>query len=315
MWVLLAVLSAIGLAGYDICKKGALTALSVYPVLLLSVLCSSVLLAVPFVLSRLCPDGMAGVLYVPGVTAHEHGLIFLKSAIVLSSWVFAYYAMRRLPLTLVTPLNATRPMWTLLGAMLIFGETLNSYQWGGVVLALLSFTAFTLVGLIGHRSAAEASTSASALAALLLAVLLGAASGLYDKHLMRHIDHNAVLVLYTWYQALILLAFGLIRMLYGRLVRRDATCTLGGWTSVAPAVWGWIVGISVFLCFADFVYLRALRDPDSLIAVVSLVRRGSVIITFTYGAIFLRERNIVPKAICLLGILTAMVLLLFGSLG
>lgn len=310
MWVLLAVLSAMGLAGYDICKKGALTTLGVYPVLLGSVSCSALLLAIPYVLSRICPSVLSGgLLYVPYVSPEEHLLIVLKSTIVLSSWVCAYYAMRRLPITVVTPLNATRPMWTLLGAMLIFGEVLNGYQWTGVVVALVSFAAFALVGIdLGKpRSSVSVPDHGGALLALLLAVLLGAASGLYDKHLMRKIDHNAVLVFYTWYQVLMLIGYGLVRRWVNR--RRRQTKPQSLYRSI-----GWIVGISVFLCLADFVYLLALSDPDSLIAVVSLVRRGSVIITFAYGVIVLHERNAGRRLVCLIGIIAAMVLLLLGSL-
>ena len=306
MWVLLAVLSAVCLALYDICKKGALIHLDVYSALLGSILIMAFILFFPFLLSRLCPEALSGtLLYVPHVSAREHILILLKSCIVLASWVCAYYAMRRLPLTVITPLNATRPMWTLLGALLIFGEVLNSLQWMGVILALISFAAFAILGLKPSDSRSQSTYPVSALIALVLAILFGAVSGLYDKHLMRSIDHNAVQVFYIFYQAAILLLFGLIR----RLTRG---------TPILPHIdsktLAWLVGIALGLILSDYVYLLALTDVHSLIAVVSLVRRGSVLITFTYGAIFLREHNIRPRLICLLGILAAMILLLLGSL-
>ena len=39
-------------------------------------------------------------------------------------------------ITIVGPINATRPVMVLVGAMLVFGERLNLYQWIGVMLAL-----------------------------------------------------------------------------------------------------------------------------------------------------------------------------------
>ena len=54
--------------------------------------------------------------------------ILLKSCIVLASWLAGYFAMKHLPLTIVGPVNATRPVLVLIGAMLIFGERLNTCQ-------------------------------------------------------------------------------------------------------------------------------------------------------------------------------------------
>lgn len=303
MWVFLAVLSAIGLGFYDICKKRALTTMSVLSVLFGSVVCSSLLMSPMYILSRVCPQWLDGtLLYVPHVSALELLLITIKAALVLSSWVCAYYAMRRLPITVVTPINATRPMWTLMGAVLIFHETLNSYQWSGVGVAIVSFFAFSYVSIHNRRNEQSAVNDASwwPYVALMGAVLLGAASGLYDKHLMRHIDHNAVLVYYTWIQALMMgLVFVLSRQRIQQIVCKE-------WVAIA--------GISVCLTLADFVYLLSLSDPNSLIAVVSLIRRSSVLITFCYGALVLKEKNILDKGICLVGIAVAMVFLLMGSI-
>jgi transporter family protein len=68
-----------------------------------------------------------------------HRYVVLKSLIVLSSWIFGYIGMKNLPLTIVGPINATRPVMVLIGALLVFGERLNGYQWIGVLLAVASF--------------------------------------------------------------------------------------------------------------------------------------------------------------------------------
>jgi len=303
MWVFLAILSAIGLGFYDISKKQALNGQAVLPVLTCSILCSSVILTPMLLMSRLCPDMAGGLFYVAHLSAYEHFLVILKSALVLSSWVCAYCAMKHLPLTLVTPLNATRPMWTLLGAVLLFGEQLNGWQWAGVIVALCSFYAFSLVGKMdGFRWRHN-----RWIYCLMAAIVLGACSGLYDKHLMRHIDHNAVQVYYTYYQFVMMLILLGFRRLKYRFFSDEEGFTPFRWS------W-WIVGISLGLVFSDFVYLLALSDPTSLLAVVSLLRRGSVLITFAYGAWVLRESHIRQKAICLSGIVVAMVLLVIGSL-
>lgn len=54
--------------------------------------------------------------------------------------------MKHLPITIVGPINATRPVMVLVGAMLVFGERLNLYQWIGVMLAVASFFMFSRSG-------------------------------------------------------------------------------------------------------------------------------------------------------------------------
>lgn len=296
MWILLAILSALCLGCYDVSKKLSLQGNSVAGVLLLSVVCSSLLLAPFLLLSRLGLLSTDSVLYVARVGWSEHALILLKSVIVLSSWFLGYIAIKNLPLTIVSPVNATRPMWTLLGALLLFGERLNAWQWAGVTVIIFSFFAFSLIG----KKEGYGLRDNRYIWCLLLAMFLGAASGLYDKYLMRHIDHNAVQVYYTFYQTLLMIPVFLLMQR-----RKDAVPTQWRW---------WIVGISVLLVMSDFFYLLALTYPDSLIAVISTTRRCGVVIPFLYGAIVLHDKNTLSKAVCLGFVLLGMVFLMLGTI-
>ena len=298
MWFLLAILSAIALGFYDIAKKRSLTDNPVAPVLLLSICCSCVLLAPMLIVSRLAPGTMEGSLfYVPHIDLTTHLFIALKSVIVLASWVFAYVAMKHLPITLVTPVNATRPMWTLIGALLIFDERLTGWQWAGVVATFGSLMLFSLV----ERREGIDFTHNKWVVCLAIAILLGAMSGLYDKHLMRRYDHNAVQVFYTFYQAVLM---AIVTAIIWWPHRHES-----------PLHWRWSIAlIALFLVISDFVYLLALSYPESLVSVVSIVRRSSVIVSFAYGAMMLHERNITAKAFCLVGVLAGMLCLFIGSL-
>lgn len=134
MWVFLAFLSASLLGFYDVFKKKSLAGNAVLPVLMINtVVCA--LFFIPFIVASSC--GWSTI--IPQGSLHDHLLVLLKSVIVLLSWVCGYYAMKHLPLTIVGPINATRPVMTLMGALLIYGEQLNGWQWAGVLLALLSF--------------------------------------------------------------------------------------------------------------------------------------------------------------------------------
>lgn len=311
MWTLLAFISALCLGFYDISKKIALRDNKVLDVLTLSVCFSSLVLSIPLLLSRIQPEMMLETpFFVPQLDLQAHLFTILKSAIVLSSWIFAYISLKHLPLSVVSPMQATRPMWTLIGALLIFGERLNIWQWIGVCLAIgtiLIFSFSNKSSIINHKLQIQNRYYI----ALSLAILIGACSGLYDKYLMRRYDHNAVQVYYTFYQAIMMLIVCTI----DRFVhKKNASADKRKFLFLTPSSFFPIIMISLFLIVSDNVYMLALRDPDSLIAVVSTIRRGGAVIGFAYGLLFLKEQDPLRKILCMLGILAGLICLAIGSI-
>ena len=139
MWLILAFLSAAMLGCYDSFKKDALKGNAVIPVLFLNTLFSS-LIFLPFIVLSGTTDVLQGTVFQTASGGWEmHKYIVLKALIVLSSWILGYFGMKHLPLTIVGPINATRPVMVLVGALLVFGERLNVWQWIGVMLAVASF--------------------------------------------------------------------------------------------------------------------------------------------------------------------------------
>ncbi len=298
MWLSLAFTSAALLGLYDAAKKKALTGNAVLPVLLLNTFFCS-LFFLPAILSAECGFGWfdGTVLESSCGTLRAHGLVVLKSAIVLTSWIFGYFGMKHLPLTIVGPINATRPVLVLLGALLIFGERLNASQWAGVLLALVSLF---LLGRSSRREGVDFAHNRWILC-IAAAALTGAASGLYDKYIMTRLDPVFVQSWYNLYQ------FLMMAIVVGILwwPRRGHT---------TPFRWSWAIPfISIFLSAADFAYLYALRDPAAMISVVSMIRRGSVVVSFLCGAALFHERNLRSKAVDLAFILVGMFFLWLGS--
>ena len=195
MWLLLAFLSAALLGFYDAFKKESLRDNAVLPVLFLNTVFSS-LVFLPFILlSFWAPDVLSGTMFdmpVAGWEAHKY--ILLKSFIVLSSWIFGYFGMKHLPLTIVGPINATRPVMVLIGALLVFGERLNLYQWIGVLLAVLSFF---MLSRSGKKEGIDFKHNKWILF-IVLAAVTGAISGLYDKYLMTQLHPMLV---QSWYNS------------------------------------------------------------------------------------------------------------------
>lgn len=315
MWTVLAFVSALCLGFYDISKKIALRENRVIDVLTISVCVSSLFLSIPLIFSRLCPEMMLGThFYVPSLDGTAHAYTILKSIIVLSSWFFGYISLKHLPISVVSPMQATRPMWTLVGALLLFNERLNGWQWVGILLAIGSIFVFSFRRKTISNALSTNTNNKYYYICLAFAIISGACSGLYDKYLMRQYDHNAVQVYYTFYQAIMML---IVWVIFNRKnIKYQISYPKGTITSNLRFIKriGVIVLISLFLIVSDNVYMLALRDPDSMIAVVSTIRRGGAVIGFAYGLLFLKEPDPVRKLCCMGGILAGLVCLAMGSL-
>lgn len=304
MWLLLAFLSAAFLGVYDSLKKKALKDNAVIPILFLNTLFSSFIF-LPFIVLSAGSDVLDGSIFLVGSGGWEvHRYIVLKAVIVLSSWVLGYFGMKHLPLTIVGPINATRPVMVLVGALLVFGERLNVWQWTGVLLAVASFL---LLSRSGKKEGIDFKHD-HWIYMIVGAAALGAVSGLYDKYLMAPVSQGGVgldrMMVQSWYNIYqCFMMFAMLMLLWWP--KRHHT---------TPFHWDWaIIGVSLFLSTADFVYFYSLSLPDALISVVSMIRRGSVIVSFLCGAMFFHEKNLRAKAVDLALVLLGMIFLYIGS--
>lgn len=311
MWLALAFVSAALLGLYDTSKKAALKDNSVLPVLFFNTLFSTIIFS-PFIIDSIAGGGwFAGTAFDSspfaghpetsgtgeGSVVHAHLLIIIKAFIVLTSWIFGYFGIKHLPITIVGPINATRPVLVLIGAMLIFGERLNAFQWTGVILSMVSLYLLSIsskkeqVDFVHNRWIWFVAAAA----------VIGAVSGLYDKYIMQQLSPMFVQGWYNFYQFIMM---GIVILILWLPNRRTTT----------PFHWSWAIPlISIFISAADFAYFTALNQPDSMISVVSLVRRSSVIISFMCGAVLFKEKNLKAKALDLAFILIGMVFIWLGS--
>lgn len=304
MWLLFAFLSAALLGFYDAFKKKSLRDNAVLPVLFLNTLFSS-LIFLPFIIFSSTGHLLDNtIFYVPQAGWEVHKYVLLKSVIVLSSWTFGYFGMKHLPLTIVGPINATRPVMVLIGALLVFGERLNLYQWIGVLMAVVSFF---MLSRSGKKEGIDFKHD-KYIYYVVLAAVLGAVSGLYDKYLMAPLSEGGIgldrMVVQSWYNIYQLFMMGGVIILLWLPKRKSTT----------PFRWNWcIILISIFLSAADFVYFYSLSLEGAMISIVSMVRRGSVVISFLCGAMFFREKNLKSKIVDLILVLIGMIFLYLGS--
>lgn len=290
MWIILAIASALGLGFYDVFKKLSLSNNNVLIVLFLNTLFSTMFMS-PVIVMCLT-EGSIGL----GDSAVGHLRIILKAFIVLSSWLLGYFGIKHLPLTIAGPINASRPVIVLVGALVIFGERLNLMQWIGVLLGFWSLFFISRVGMKEGFSFKHSKWLWFSIGA----TFMGAVSALYDKYLLRQYEPLEVQAWYSLYQLIIM------GVTIGILLRRQKERT--------PFHWSWAIPcISIFLTGADIAYFYALSLPGSMIAVVSMIRRGSVIVSFFYGVVALREKHIKLKLIDLGILLIGLTFLVLGS--
>lgn len=298
MWAFAALLSAFFLGIYDIFKKSSLNGNAVIPVLFFATLTCTFIFLPVVIGSTFSPAFFASIgLYAPTLSFTEHLQVLLKSAIVVSSWILAFFAMKHLPISIFAPIRSTGPFWTFIGAIIIFNEKLNGLQWTGVFLTLLFFYLFSTAG---KKEGIEFKRN-KWIYFLIAGTILGAASGLYDKYIISRIDRIAVQAWFSFYQVAILLPV----LLFLWLPNRQKS---------TPFVWRWtIVAIGFTLVIADFLYFWSISIEGSMISIISNLRRSSVMVTFILGAILFREKNLKEKGIYLVGILAGILLITLGS--
>lgn len=298
MWLWAAVGSAILLGIYDVFKKQASTRNDVLHILLYATALSTVLLS-PFILTSVFGwHWFEGTVFeVQQGSLRDHLLVVLKSVIVAISWTTGLLGLKNLPITTAGTIKTSRPVFVLLGSILIFGERLNLWQWVAILLAL------SALWLLGRTSKKEGMDFARNkwIFCMWAAVVTGVISALMDKHLMGSMKPMFV---QGWCNFYITVMMAVI-VLFGRFSHRSY---------YRPYRHDWAVWIiALFITASDFLYFLSLSGEASMLSVVSMLRRSSVIITFLCGALVFREKNLKSKGLALLVLLVSMAILVFAS--
>lgn len=298
MWLWAAVGSAILLGIYDVFKKQASTRNDVLHILLYATALSTVLLS-PFILTSVFGwnwlDG--SVFSVGGGSLREHLLVLLKSVIVAVSWTTGLMGLKHLPITTAGTIKTSRPVFVLLGSILIFGEHLTLWQWAAIIIALF---ALWLLGRTSKREGVDFVRN-KWIFCMWAAVITGVISALMDKHLMKSMEPMFVQGWCNFYITVIMAVI----VLFGRFTKQK-------YYQSYKHDWAiWI--IALFITASDFLYFLSLSSPGSMLSVVSMLRRSSVIITFLCGAVVFKEKNLKQKGLALLILLVSMAILVFVS--
>ena len=296
-WVVASLLSALFLGVYELCTKHAVRDNAVVPVLFFNTLSGAAVWIGLLIVQAVHPGTLPASLVTDPLTLVQHLQLVLKSVIVAASWVFTYFALKHLPLSLGSPIRATSPLWTLFGAILILGERPTVLETVGVLTTLASFVGLSFVGRLEgihfHRD--------KWVGFLVVGTLLGAVSSLYDKYLLGRL-HFSVPTVQAWFSVYLVILFTPFAIGWKRR-----------WWPRKVFHWRWSIPFIAFsLLVADYIYFSALRDPHSLVSVVMSLRRGSTLVGFAGGLLFFGEINGWQKLPAVIGILVGIVLTVIG---
>ena len=287
-WTVWILLSSFFLALYDLAKKAGVRDTAVLPVLLCSTCCG-------------CAAFIAGISVcgkLPAVFASASGQVLLlaaiKSVIVATSWVFTFYALRTLPITIATPIRASAPALVFIAAFFLYGEIPSWIQAIGMLAVFGGYFVFSWAGkhegIDFFRNKAVWSAIAGA--------GFSALSSIWDKYVFQ-VRAMPVETVQFFFQvglvcvyALILSGQRLLKLPHDRFEFRFT-----------------IPFVGILLAAADWLYFKGLAVPEAPISVGSLLRRFSVVITFVLGARFFHETNLKRKALALAAILVGVILL------
>jgi len=300
MWVYLGIVSAAFLGMYDVSKKHALRENAVLPVLFLSTVFGAAVM-LPLVLLSVTGNGplSATNLYVPAISLAGHFHVLAKSLIVAVAWMLSYLALKNLPISIISPVGAVGPVWTLLGAVIMFHEQPTLVQYAGFAVMLLSYWRLSVIG--GREGILFYNNRWIALT--VLATMLGAASAMYDKFLIQRLEYSpmAVQAWFSIYVVPVLAVFVLLLWWPGR-------------KRYTPFTWRWSIAlIGLMLLAADFLYFKALSCPGALVAMLSTLRCAYIVISLFAGCLLFREARLSSKTTAVGGILLGVFLILLSN--
>ena len=291
-WVLWILASAVFLALYDIAKKASVRDNEVLPVLL----CSTCFGCLAYLVGITALGRLGAIL--AAVDARVVLLGLLKSAIVASSWVFTFCALRTLPVTIATPIRSSAPALVFLVALVLYGEIPTWIQGVGMLLVFAGYCTFSWAG--RHEGIDFFHSKAVGLA--VVGAVLSAVSSIWDKYVFQ-VAASPVEATQLVFQVGLVAVYGV-----SLLVRR---CFLPSPSTGSFAfTWRWTIPfVGILLCLSDWLLFTGLSLPGTPISVCSLMRRFSVAITFVLGALFFHETNLARKSVALALVLAGIALL------
>lgn len=278
-WILLTIIYAFFVSLDEVFKKKATKINSIYEVLTCF---TTIALLLTFIITK----------DIFNINYSFLPLIFLKSTIVLISWVLALKALDNLQLSVYSIIKTSRIIFSVILSCLFLNEKFN-------IITLLGIT-IMIIGLIlvntTTNNDSNKKNSFKIIILFLISCLCSSISAIIDKKILLHITSGQLqfwfllfLTIYYW----IILLTRKNKINYNNLKKNY-----------------WVILVAIFLVLGDRLLFIANKIPSSQVIVMTVLKQLSVIISIILGKIIFKEKNIIKKLLYSLLIIIGVIIII-----
>ncbi|AAK79944.1 putative membrane protein [Clostridium acetobutylicum] len=271
-WIWMVILSGILLGFWDITKKKAFEKNSVLTVLAFYSFFAFLLVSFEFHNAI-------------NIKGDKLLIILIKTFIVFISWALSFSAIKKLPISVITPFDTLNPMFSVIFGIFILNEKLYLLQYIGIGIMLISYY---FIGRVGSSEVINIFKN-KYFYFMISAAVLNAVSATIDKIALKSINAGQMQFWFCFFMFL----FNGLTMLYFRVSSKDKS---------KIKIDFYVPFMSLILIVSDRIYFTALNIPSSQISIVMPLRKISIIVSAVVGGIIFKEKNLKRKFgyICLL---------------
>lgn len=206
-------------------------------------------------------------------------LIFVKSAVICLGWMFSFFAVSKMPVSLFGIIDLSSVVFTMMMGVFILGESMT---WAKAIGALLVITGLFLINV--RKTSGVGKTSFYVILCALLCCFLNSISGTMDKFLMKHMSSSQ---LQFWFMLFLSVLYGCVMV-----VKKEKVIIKDLKTNI------WIPLMSVSLVLGDKLLFEANAFPTSEVTTMTLIKQSAVISTIILGRIIYKEKDTAYKLFC-----------------
>jgi bacterial/archaeal transporter family protein len=199
-----------------------------------------------------------------------------KNLLMVGSLVFMYKSLAGIPLSYAGAIRASGPIWTLLGAYLLVGETLTERETIGLIISILIYACYAVLG----RQDGLGKVNLLPALGMTMATIMSSLGTAYDKYIS--LSSFATIDSIQNVSAIERAAFCAIIVLIFRPKLHLS----------AP-----IIILGVLWAGAEYIYFSAYMDVEAKATILALLRRLSLVTGLVGGIVIFREKKVAYKVV------------------
>lgn len=281
IWMLLVLTYGLLKGGREIAKKKALKKNTVIEVLFFYTLLSFLMVT---------PDIKVAVHTDPAKLLP----ILLKSFVIFIAWMCSFYAIKKLPISVVGILDMSRVLFATFLGYIYLSETPSTVKIIGLIFVCAGLLALKWGKKFGSKDAEKEEIKAKYVALVLLSCVLNAVSGFLDKILMKDLKSGE---LQFWYMLFLVAFYGIYILISKTKINVK---------SLLKNYWVW--ALSIMFVIADRCLFIANSYPESEVTIMTLLKQAGCIVTILGGKFIFKEKNITYKLCCAFVVITGIVI-------